>query len=122
MLLGVGTSTPTPDPSTPRLSKMRSFFNVKGKAKDEGQMVPAKAGPSGRSRPVTERDVKEVQAGLLRCIRTLVAKLRAVGLLKSDFEINPEGWKTLDPYLLRALCEIVRAEEDRLVSLISPTA
>lgn len=125
MFLGMDKATPTPDPTgTPKLSKMRSLFKGKGtKTKEEGQMVPAKNAGGGRSRPVTERDVKEVQAGLLRCIRNLAAKLKTddgrgggeTGVLREDdFEVDAEGWRVLDPYLLRALCEIVRAEEERL--------
>ena len=90
-------------------------------------MVPAKPVPAGggRSKPVTERDVRGVQAGLLRCVRNLVAKLRVAGydnhpedgmgrLREDDFDVDAEGWRTLDPYFFRALCEIVRVEEEKL--------
>jgi len=108
------------------LGKVRSLFRGKGKG-EEGKMVPAKVGTSGRSRPVTERDVREVQVGLLRCIRNLVAKLRTTAgsgregeggggvLREDDLDVDAEGWKGLDPFLLRALVEIVRGEEERLV-------
>ncbi|KAH8908170.1 hypothetical protein BR93DRAFT_937435 [Coniochaeta sp. PMI_546] len=127
------TST-TPGPSAPKLSKMRSFFK---KGKEAGEMVvqqedePAESAASSsvantKARParvVTEAEVKKLQGGLLQCVRNLVAKARAgsnpaaAGTLQTDdFEVDLEGWKTLDPYLLRSLCEVVSAEEDRLAS------
>ncbi|OIW31324.1 hypothetical protein CONLIGDRAFT_680035 [Coniochaeta ligniaria NRRL 30616] len=136
-LLGMDASSSTaPGPSTRKLSKMRSFFR---KGKGAGEMVvtepepanPAKSAASSsaaaaKARParvVTEAEVKKLQAGLLQCVRNLVAKARAgsstaeAGTLQTDdFEVDPEGWRTLDPYLLRALSEVVRAEEDRLAS------
>lgn len=130
-LLGMDATSTNSGPSVPRLSKMRSFFK---KAKETGEMVvkedePAKSATSssaanvkaGPARVVTEAELKKLQAGLLQCVRNLVAKARAgsnaaaAGTLRADdFEVDLEGWKTLDPYLLRSLCDIVRAEEARL--------
>jgi hypothetical protein len=138
MLLGMDKATPTPDPttasspepSTHKMSeKVRGLFRGSRARREssedgtQGRMVPAKPGVSGRSKPVTERDVREVQAGLLKCIRCLVAKLKTgreegdKGLLREDdFLVDADASSmALDPYMLRALVEIVRREEERLV-------
>lgn len=133
MLLGMGKTTAAASDvaDVPRLGKVRSLFFGKGRGKGKGagkdEMVPAKSeGGGGRSRPVTEGDVRVVQAGLLRCVRCLVAKLKTADGGRGNEErtghagwegaCEAGGWMGLDLYLLRALCELVRAEEERLAA------
>lgn len=133
-------------------SKMRSLFAGKGRRSKAGRSggegeggggrmvsAAAKKGGAGASagagrsrRPVTERDVRDVQAGLLRCVRNLIAKLRTADGSSSqaeeeatatgrvvwaeDFHVDAEARTGLDPCLLRALCDMVRAEEERLAA------
>jgi hypothetical protein len=97
------------------------FFKRGGKGKEKekmGEMVPAQEGEGTAdvravppSKGNNEVAIREIQAGLLRCVGNLVARLqRADGRA-----VVPEEQEVLDPYLLRALIEVVRVgEEGRL--------
>lgn len=131
-LLGLGPSSHSSSASSSshisRLStsspigRMRGFLH-RHKAKDsvaetEEELKEALGGKPAATRSNghnNEMALREVQMGLVRCVAALVDLLGKSGPEDIRQEIELGEVPVVEPHLFRALCELVRAEEDMAV-------
>ncbi|RYP11310.1 hypothetical protein DL764_000128 [Monosporascus ibericus] len=65
------------------------------------------------------RDVQELRVGLAKCVARLVATLRLASYGRvGDGPLPPDQQTRIDPLFMRALCELVRCNEEREIGVV----
>lgn len=105
-------ATIAPPRDIPSLSKPRP---LRGKASFIKKRENAKSfGPSAsRSPDDHDQSLRDLRLGLAKCITRLVGTLRLTSNDSSTSLAKPTDMKDIDPLFIRALCEVVRCNEER---------
>ncbi|KAK9425202.1 hypothetical protein SUNI508_03342 [Seiridium unicorne] len=103
------------DPATPIAPPRETSSTSRGKPSFmRGKRETKSFGPStSRSTDDHDQSLKDLRLGLAKCIARIVGTLRLTSSEELGTSVKPVDIRDIDPLFIRALCEVVRCNEER---------